>query len=59
MLNNKKEITIMKRTYMKPTTTVVQIHHRQQLLSASPYDDQKSLNVYDDEDDIDQKGSIW
>ena len=49
----------MKRTYQKPTTTVVYIHHTQQLLSTSPYDNQKSLNVYDDEDDIDQKGNIW
>ena len=49
----------MKRTYMKPTTKVVQIHHTQ-MLCASPYDEQKSLNVYDDEgDDIDQKGYIW
>ena len=43
---------------MKPTTKVVQIQHRQ-MLCASPYNNQKSLNVYDDEDDIDQKGSIW
>ena len=49
----------MKRTYLKPTTKVVYIHHTQQLLSASPYDNQESLNVYDDDDDIDQKGSIW
>lgn len=52
----------MKRTYMKPTTTVVQIHHRQQLLSGSPYDDQKApLETYDDneEDFIKEKSSIW
>ena len=51
----------MKRTYLKPTTKVVYIHHTQQLLSASPYDNQKSLNVYDDneEDVIEQKSSIW
>ena len=51
----------MKRTYMKPTTKVVQIHHRQHLLSASPYDNQKApLEIYDDDDDvIDQKGNIW
>ena len=48
----------MKKTYQKPMTKVVQIHHRQ-LLCGSPYDDQKSLNVYDDEDVIDQKGNIW
>jgi hypothetical protein len=48
----------MKKTYLKPTTTVVYIHHTQ-MLSASPYDNQESLNVYDDDDDIDQKGSIW
>ena len=60
----------MKRTYQKPTTKVVQIHHRQQLLSGSPYDnqkapletydDQKSLNVYDTEgDDINDIKGIW
>ena len=51
----------MKRTYQKPTTKVVQIQHRQQLLSASPYNDQKApLETYDDDDDvIDQKGNIW
>ena len=43
---------------MKPTTKVVQIHHTQ-MLCASPYDEQKSLNVYDDDDVIDQKGNIW
>ena len=48
----------MKRTYMKPTTKVVPIQQRQQLLSGSPNDGQKSLNVYDD-DVIDQKGNIW
>ena len=42
---------------MKPTTKVVQIHHRQ-LLIGSPYNDQKSLDVYEDEV-IDQKNSIW
>ena len=46
----------MKKTYLKPTTKVVYIHHTQ-LLSGSPYDDQKSLNVYDD--DISDKGNIW
>ena len=49
----------MKKTYMKPTTKVVPIQQRQHLLSGSPYDDQKSLNVYDDDDVIDQKGNIW
>ena len=48
----------MKKTYLKPTTTVVYIHHTQ-MLCTSPYDNQKSLNVYDDDDDIDQKGNIW
>ena len=48
----------MKKSYLKPTTKVVQIHQRQQLLNGSPYDDKKSLNVYDD-DVIDQKGNIW
>ena len=50
----------MKKTYLKPTTKVVPIQQRQHLLCGSPYDNQKSLNVYDDEgDDIDQKGYIW
>ena len=49
----------MKKTYLKPTTTVVYIHHTH-LLSGSPYDNKKSLNVYDDEGDvIEQKGYIW
>ena len=49
----------MKKTYLKPTTKVVQIHHTQ-MLCGSPYDEQKSLNVYDTEgDDIEQKGDIW
>ena len=47
--------------YMKPTTKVVQIQHRQQLLSASPYNNiQSPVETYDDDEDvIDQKGSIW
>ena len=50
----------MKRTYIKPTTKVVPIQQRQHLLCGSSYDDQKSLNVYDDDEDvIDQKGDIW
>ena len=51
----------MKRTYQKPTTTVVQIHHRQQLLCGSPYDDQNGpLETYDDDNDvIYEKKSIW
>ena len=40
--------TIMKKTYLNPTTKVVQIHHRQ-LLSGSPYNDQESLDVYEDD----------
>ena len=45
---------------MKPTTKVVQIQQRQHLLCGSPYDDQKLLNVYDDNEDvINQKSSIW
>ena len=62
MLNNKKEITIMKRTYIKPTTKVVPIQQRQQLLSGSPYDNQKApLETYDDNEDdfINEKSSIW
>ena len=51
----------MKRTYMKPTTKVIQIHHRQQLLSGSPYDEQNGpLETYDnDEDVIYETSSIW
>ena len=51
----------MKRTYQKPTTKVIQIHHRQQLLSASPYNDKKApLETYDEEEDvINEKRSIW
>ena len=46
---------------MKPTTKVVQIHHRQQLLSGSPYNNQNGpLETYDNDNDvIDQKGNIW
>ena len=60
MLNNKKEITIMKKTYLKPTTTVVYIHHTQ-MLCASRYDNKKApLETYDDDEDvIEQKSSIW
>ena len=51
----------MKRTYQKPTTTVVQIHHRQQLLCGSPYNNKKApLETYDEEEDvINEKSSIW
>ena len=51
----------MKRTYQKPTTKVVQIHHRQHLLIASPYNDQNApLETYDsDADVINEKGNIW
>ena len=51
----------MKRTYMKPTTKVVPIQQRQQLLSGSPYDNiQSPVETYDDDNDvIDQKSSIW
>ena len=51
----------MKKTYLKPTTTVVYIHHTQ-MLCASPYDNQKApLETYDDneEDFINEKSSIW
>ena len=50
----------MKKTYLKPTTKVVQIQHRQ-LLSGSLYNDQKApLETYDnDEDVIYEKSSIW
>ena len=50
----------MKRTYQKPTTTVVYIHHTQ-LLCGSPYDNQNGpLKTYDDNQDvINEKGNIW
>jgi hypothetical protein len=50
----------MKKTYLKPTTKVVQIQHRQ-LLSGSPYNNQKSpVETYDDDEDvIYEKSSIW
>ena len=50
----------MKKTYMKPTTKVVQIHHRQ-LLIGSPYDNiQSPVETYnDDQDVINEKGNIW
>jgi hypothetical protein len=51
----------MKKTYLKPTTMVVQIYHRQQLLGGSPYGNiQSPVKTYDDDNDvIDQKGNIW
>ena len=52
----------MKRTYMKPTTTVVYIHNTQQMLCASPYDNKKApLETYDDNENdfINEKSSIW
>ena len=49
----------MKKTYMTPTTKVVQIHHTQ-LLSGSPYNNiQSPVETYDDNDVINQKSSIW
>ena len=50
----------MKRTYMKPTTKVVYIHHTQ-MLCASRYDNKKApLETYDDDEDvIEQKSYIW
>ena len=51
----------MKKTYLKPTMEVMQIHHWQQLLSGSPYNDKKSpVETYDDDEDvIYEKKSIW
>ena len=50
----------MKKSYLKPMTKVVPIQQRQQLLSGSPYDNKKSLNVYDTEgDDINDIKGIW
>ena len=50
----------MKKTYLKPTTKVVQIQHRQ-MLCASPYNNLKSpVETYDNDDDvIYEKSSIW
>ena len=49
----------MKRTYMKPTTKVVQIQHRQ-LLSGSYDNIQSPVETYnDDQDVINEKGNIW
>ena len=49
----------MKKTYLKPTTKVVQIHHTQ-LLSGSPYNNiQSPVETYDDNDVINEKNSIW
>ena len=50
----------MKKTYLKPTTKVVQIHHRQ-MLCGSPYDNiQSPVETYDEGDDvIYEKNSIW
>ena len=51
----------MKKTYLKPTTKVVQIQPRQHLLSGSPNNDQNGpLETYDNDDDvIEQKSYIW
>ena len=51
----------MKKSYLKPTTKVVPIKQRQQLLSGSPYDGQNGpLETYDsDADVINEKGNIW
>ena len=50
----------MKKTYLNPTTKVVQIHHTQ-MLCACPYDNKMApLETYDeDEDVIEQMGYIW
>ena len=50
----------MKRIYQKPTTKVVQIHHRQ-MLCGSPYDNiQSPVETYDSEgDDINDIQGIW
>ena len=47
MLNNKKEITIMKRTYMKPDMKVVKLQHKCQLLTGSQVTSVRS-NLGDD-----------
>ena len=47
----------MKKEYIKPMMRVVALKHQTHILAGSPYDDQKSLNVYDD--DISDKGNIW
>ena len=36
----------MKKDYMKPTMLVVELKHRSKLLVGSPYNEQKSVNMY-------------
>ena len=49
----------MKKTYQKPTMKVIQIQQRQ-LLCGSPYNAQRSLKSYDDDEDaISDQGDIW
>ena len=50
----------MKKEYIQPTMRVVALKHQTHILAGSPYDDQKSLNVYDTEgDDINDIQGIW
>ena len=42
---------MIKKDYMKPTVTVVQLQHSQQLLIGSSYTNVQSTNSSDDDDD--------
>ena len=50
----------MKKEYMKPAMQVVELRQHQ-ILCGSPYDNvQSPLDTYDDDEDaIDNPGSIW
>ena len=49
----------MKKEYMKPAMQVVELR-QYQILCGSPYDSVSTpLDIYDDEDAIDNPGSIW
>ena len=42
---------MIKKDYMKPTVTVVQLQHSQHILIGSSYTDVQSTNSSDDDDD--------
>ena len=53
---------MIKKEYMKPATTVVQLQHSQQILTGSPYTSIQSKNSTDDDNpdyDGNSWGSIW
>ena len=49
---------MIKKEYMKPATTVVQLQHRQQLLIGSSYTNVQSTNNDDDDNPIYDSSSI-